>query len=209
MITPTKESLDLTKDICEKINKLTFHLHYHILYDIANTYDKDKTINYLEIGCYGGGSASLMVHRPKTNVTSVDLGGPIPMSVAVDNVKSFNKFNNIFNYVKGNSHSKDTAFQVSNIMNAVDILFIDGDHSFNGVIQDFKMYSEFVVDGGYIIFDDYADAKYSPEVKDAVDHILMIDDNIIPIGQLENTFEAPSMLEDNSKNNCFIVQCYR
>lgn len=53
-----------------------------------------------------------------------------------------------------------------------DILFIDGDHSYDGVIQDFDNYEKFVNSGGYIIFDDYMDKKNSPEVKKAVDYIV-------------------------------------
>lgn len=211
MITPTQESLDLAIDICEKIDKLTFHLHYHILYDIARHIDPKgkRTLNYLEIGCYGGGSAILMLQRPKTNVVSIDLGGPIPMETAVKNVERLKKHDNFFKYIKGNSHDervKNTAF---NELRFIDILFIDGDHSYKGVIQDFKMYRDFVQDGGYIVFDDYADSQYSPSVRKAVDAIVDLRDDFEVIGQLKNDLQAPSMLQDNSLNNCFIIQCYR
>jgi hypothetical protein len=36
----------------------------------------------------------------------------------------------------------------------IDFLFIDGDHSYDGVKSDFEMYSEFMSDGGIIAFDD-------------------------------------------------------
>lgn len=36
----TKESLDLTRKISDEINNQTFHHHYHILYDIAQSYEK-------------------------------------------------------------------------------------------------------------------------------------------------------------------------
>lgn len=53
-----------------------------------------------------------------------------------------------------------------------DILFIDGDHSYQGVLYDFYNYEIFVNSGGYIIFDDYLDKIYSPDVKKAVDFIV-------------------------------------
>ena len=34
----------------------------------------------------------------------------------------------------------------------LDLLFIDGDHSYEGVRQDYKMYSKLVRDGGLIAF---------------------------------------------------------
>ena len=38
----------------------------------------------------------------------------------------------------------------------VDLLFIDGDHSYEGVKKDFEMYSPLVADGGVIAFHDIA-----------------------------------------------------
>lgn len=38
----------------------------------------------------------------------------------------------------------------------VDILVIDGDHTYDGVAFDFMHYSGFVADGGFLLFDDYA-----------------------------------------------------
>jgi len=54
-----------------------------------------------------------------------------------------------------------------------DILFIDGSHSYYDVINDFNNYCEFVNKDGYIIFDDYLDKIYSPEVKKAVDDLVI------------------------------------
>lgn len=34
-------------------------------------------------------------------------------------------------------------------------LFIDGDHSYEGVKRDWELYSPLVAPGGYVIFDDY------------------------------------------------------
>ena len=74
MIKHTQESLTLTRTISDSINNQTMHHHYHILYDIANTYSKDTNITYVEIGCYAGGSACLVLQRPNTKVISIDLG---------------------------------------------------------------------------------------------------------------------------------------
>jgi predicted O-methyltransferase YrrM len=173
MFKVTKESLEIVREISDKINNQTFHHHYHILYDIANSYDSSYKLNYLEIGCYAGGSACLMLQRPNTNVISIDLGYPIDKEVVVQNTNKMNKYNNKYNYIKGSSHNSDTIYKLESELNGIllDILFIDGDHSYAGVINDFNNYSKYVKEGGYIVFDDYNDIQYSPEVKKAVDSL--------------------------------------
>lgn len=49
------------------------------------------------------------------------------------------------------------------------LLHIDGGHEGRHVLIDFLLYSPTVVPGGFIIFDDYRDHQYSPEVGPAVD----------------------------------------
>jgi hypothetical protein len=61
-----------------------------------------------------------------------------------------------------------------------------------------------VKNGGYIIFDDYNDYEFSPEVKVAVDEILTKIDGYEIIGTLDNEFNARP---ENLKNgNCFIIR---
>jgi predicted O-methyltransferase YrrM len=54
------------------------------------------------------------------------------------------------------SHSENTRQRIATLLDrrAVDFLFIHGDHSYEGVWQDFKMYSPFVAPGGVIAFAD-------------------------------------------------------
>jgi hypothetical protein len=201
----TEESLNLTKSISDKIDNKTFHHHYHVLYDIANTYPADYLINYVEIGCYAGGSACLLLQRPNTNVLSIDLGNPIDPSVVFDNVKNLNIHNNQYNYIKGNSQTDETYGNVLKHVNQIDILFIDGDHSEYGAKKDFDMYSHLVKDNGYIIFDDYNDLQNSPGVKIAVDKLVnTIGSEYEVIGALPNIFKARP--EDMDNGNCFILR---
>lgn len=57
---------------------------------------------------------------------------------------------------EGDSHALETYVQVSHIVphGTVDMLFIDGDHSYNGVSLDWTMYQAFVKPGGLIVFHD-------------------------------------------------------
>jgi predicted O-methyltransferase YrrM len=58
--------------------------------------------------------------------------------------------------VLGNSHSPEMPVQISNILNGefLDLLFIDGDHTYRGVRSDYQMYLPLVRPGGLIAFHD-------------------------------------------------------
>lgn len=200
----TEESLRLLENITNNIENKTFHHHYHILFDIAKQYDDEYYLNYLEIGCYAGGSASLIMNRKNTRIISIDIGQPIPVEIAVENVNKHNQHNNFYKYIKGDSRNPTTLNKVKEIMNEVDILFIDGDHTYNAVFEDFKLYSTIVKSGGYIVFDDYNDSEFSPNVKLAVNDIIKNLNGYEVIGTLENIFGArPKELKEG---NCFILK---
>ena len=203
--TYTQTSLNEVEIISNEINNQTFHHHYHILYDIANSYPDNYKLNYVEIGCYAGGSACLMLQRENTNVFSIDLGNPINPEIVKQNINKLNKHNNNYFYIKGSSHDLETLNTLIKYIDEIDVLFIDGDHSYDGVILDFEMYSKLVKNGGYIIFDDYNDYQYSPQVKPAVDSIISnLKNSYNIIGTVKNTLGArPSELIDG---NCFIIQ---
>ena len=50
----------------------------------------------------------------------------------------------------------------------MDLLFIDGDHTLDGVKNDYERYSKYVKKEGYIIFDDY----HHPIIKEYCDKLL-------------------------------------
>lgn len=206
----TQKSIDLLGEIVSN-GVQTFHHHYHILYDIADSINK-KEINYVEIGCYAGGSACLMLQRKETNVISIDLGEPISEEVVLNNVKNHNIHKNKFSYIKGNSQVFETKEKLKSIMNEyksqeIDILFIDGDHSFNSIHNDFNLYEDLVSIDGYIIFDDYNDSQYSPDVNGAVNNIVSNLKNYEVIGTIENSLGAyPSSLIEG---NCFVIKKIR
>lgn len=207
----TKKSLDIVRDISNKMEGNTFHHHYHILYDIGEEFNT-QLVNYVEIGCYAGGSACLMIQRPNTNVVSIDLGSPISPNIVKRNVDKFNKLNNSYTYLQGNSQTSEMVNRLTNLIDSIDILFIDGDHSYQGVLNDFSLYYNLVRQGGYIIFDDYADFKYSPQVKIAVDYILENFNGFEIIGVFGNEFgargECPSISTElyNRGPNEFVIK---
>ena len=56
--------------------------------------------------------------------------------------------------VERNSHDQQTAHLVAELAAPIDLLFIDGDHSYDGVKRDFELYTPLVADGGLVAFHD-------------------------------------------------------
>lgn len=64
--------------------------------------------------------------------------------------------------VAGDSHTQEIYNQVQSILGdeKVDFLFIDGDHTYEGVRTDYLMYRDFVRSQGYIAFHDINDSEF-------------------------------------------------
>ncbi len=64
--------------------------------------------------------------------------------------------------IVGDSHEDKTIEAVSNLLvqQKLDFLFIDGDHSYQGVRADYLNYSRFVRPGGLIAFHDIVDSEH-------------------------------------------------
>ena len=60
-----------------------------------------------------------------------------------------------FELVKGSSHDEDIINHVHSKYPVIDLLFIDGDHTKKGVLQDWNDYSSLVSSNGIVVFDDY------------------------------------------------------
>lgn len=206
--TPTMFSLELVRKISQNIP--TFHHHYHILFDIASSFESIKKVRYLEIGCYGGASAALVASRPNTHVISVDVGRPIPMEYAVESVNAHKHNSSTFKYILGNSCDPQTMYDVhiANDSHQFDVLFIDGDHSRQAVITDYLLYSPLLGCGGFLIFDDYRDAESSPQVRMAVDELISRYHDCWEIfGTIPNVFNAhPQGHAGLAEGNCFVVR---
>ena len=72
-----------------------------------------------------------------------------------ENINKNNVHNHEFELIQGSSHDEKVINHIKDICPTVDLLFIDGDHTKKGVLQDWKDYSNLVSKGGLVIFDDY------------------------------------------------------
>ena len=118
----------------------------------------------VEIGTKFGGTFMVWCELAPGIKISVDLIEGIHGGVTRE---STDKRNDMFKelypnkcfFIEGNSHDDSTYNDLVNILNGkqIDFLFIDGDHTYEGVKQDYEMYKELVSDNGYIAFHDIND----------------------------------------------------
>ena len=89
------------------------------------------------------------------------------LDIVKNNIELNNPHNHTYHLIKGDSKN----IEISNLVTKIiDYLFIDGDHSTEGVLGDFISYKDKVRKGGLIVFDNYNDPSWK-EVKPTVDNI--------------------------------------
>jgi len=119
----------------------------------------------LEIGTSRGGTLFLLSRFSSSDalIISIDLpGGKFGCGYPRSKIP-FLKFlasnNQKIILIRKDSHKISTLQKVKKILKKkkVDLLFIDGDHTYNGVKKDFEMYSSLVKRNGIIAFHDIVD----------------------------------------------------
>ncbi|MEO5953768.1 MAG: class I SAM-dependent methyltransferase [Chloroflexia bacterium] len=130
-----------------------------------------KTV--LEIGTSMGGTLYLWsrLSANDANIISVDLphgkfgGGYSPLRTPL--YRSFRRAAQTLHLLRADSHQPATFQQVKALLNnkPVDFLFIDGDHTYEGVKQDWVTYSKLVRPGGLVAFHDIALNYEDTQVK--------------------------------------------
>ena len=126
-----------------------------------------KPNTLLEIGSNKGGTLLVLsrLAAPDALVVSLDLpGGDFGGGYKDYHVPIFKRFTHgkqQMHLVRGDSHSIQMETSVREIVGnrKLDLLFIDGDHTYDGVKRDFETYSTLVHPGGVIAFHDIAENK--------------------------------------------------
>jgi hypothetical protein len=109
--------------------------------------------NVCEIGIGDGGTNCLLLHALPT----VEFMLGIDLFVrGKASLRYFAKPRHQLHYLDGSSYAPATVERARRLLQGrlLDVLFIDGDHSYGGVRQDFLCYRGFVRDGGLIVFHD-------------------------------------------------------
>jgi cephalosporin hydroxylase len=116
----------------------------------------------VEIGTARGGTlyAWCRAAAPDATVVSIDLpGGPFGGADTPADVRMLRRYGRPeqeLHFVRDDSHDAGTRARLEAILRGreVDFLMIDGDHTYDGVKQDFEMYSPLVGEGNPIAFHD-------------------------------------------------------
>ncbi|NVM34367.1 MAG: class I SAM-dependent methyltransferase [Candidatus Lokiarchaeota archaeon] len=133
--------------------------------------DKPKCI--LEIGTASGGTLFLFTRVIAEDglIISIDLpggifGGGFP-KWKIPLYKAFARPKQKIYLIRDDSHTISTLNRIKAILKGkkIDFLFIDGDHTYNGVRQDFEMYSPLVKENGKIAFHDIVPHPMHPNSK--------------------------------------------
>ena len=161
----------------------------------------------VEIGTWKGGTAlifAMMVSKYENGIVycidwsfeygfhnAREPGTGIPRSY--HNFYRESKYSKHVKELQGNSHDPAFIEKVKNEVGpeSVDFMFIDGDHTYEGVKADFLVYHSLVKPGGYIGFHDIREtahhisigcnvAPFWEEIKNNYEHWEFIDSNIYP-----------------------------
>lgn len=158
------------------------------LYNIAKTLPKNCFI--VEIGSYRGRSTcslaagslegnnnqviaidlwdkNLKTNESQYNCRGLNFKNSINFDIFLEHVNKFN-LNHLITFYKDSSYNIS---QMWNSNNVIGFLFIDGDHSYQGIKQDFENFEKFIINHGYIGFHDYNNKDF-PEVRLFIDELL-------------------------------------
>ncbi|HTW45080.1 MAG TPA: class I SAM-dependent methyltransferase [Acidobacteriaceae bacterium] len=136
-------------------------------------------MNVLEIGTAKGGTLFLWTRLAQRDavIVSIDLpGGKFGGGYSNRRATIYRRFarkGQQLHLMREDSHAQATFEKAKQLFGEkpVDLLFIDGDHTYEGVKRDWEMYSQLVRAGGLIVFHDIAGNYDDTQVKRLWDSI--------------------------------------
>jgi predicted O-methyltransferase YrrM len=155
------QSLEEVIDYCVDRPVLMGQVRSEIL-QLGNLLKEFAPARSLEIGTNYGGTLFLLctVSAPKAQIISVDLPyGPFGGGYAARKMPIFWRFpkrGQKLHLIRADSHLAQTRERVLRLLQGerLDFLFIDADHTYEGVSRDFEMYAPLVRSGGMVAFHD-------------------------------------------------------
>jgi len=133
------------------------------IYSLLKIVSRHKPKVIMEIGTARGGTLFLLskIAEPNATLISIDLpngefGGEFYPEWKQPIYQSFPPKKQKMHLLRSNSHSSKCFEKVRSILRnrKIDFLFIDGDHSYNGIKKDFQMYKKLVSNNGLIALHD-------------------------------------------------------
>jgi hypothetical protein len=137
---------------------------YSEIFEFSKFFKELNCKNVLEIGSYYGGTFFVLCKLSKFEGKKISIDYPFYDGQA-DQMRQRNTqahmrtFADNVHIITGDSHADSTLDSLKTILNGeeLDFIFIDGDHSYEGVKKDFEMYTPFLKEGGYVGFHDVND----------------------------------------------------
>ena len=121
----------------------------------------------MEIGMRRGGTlyAWCQLANPDATIISVDYHPKVDDAAVIKRLNGLTRDSQRLHCIRKNSHLPETLQAVTEALGDQELtfLFIDGDHSYEGIKQDFEMYAPLVKDGGLIAFHDILESPANPE----------------------------------------------
>jgi FkbM family methyltransferase len=132
----------------------------------AEFYHELDCKNILEIGSLYGGNFYVLCKLSNDKGKKITIDYPesdeqihnMEFRNTIDNI---DRFSDDVHIIRNDSHLQETFDKVKEILDGeeLDFIFIDGDHSYVGVKQDYEMYKSLLKEGGYIAFHDINDTE--------------------------------------------------
>lgn len=122
--------------------------------------------NILEIGSLKGGNFYLLCKGSSLEGKKISLDYEPNYSSIEERNKLFVTWaKNVYPLI-GDSHDSETFARIEEILDGekLDFLFIDGDHSYEGVKKDFEIYKNLVKENGYIGFHDINQSEFTDQI---------------------------------------------
>jgi predicted O-methyltransferase YrrM len=138
---------------CQKMRELR---------SVVSLLQRRRLHTVIEIGTLKGGTLWLwcQLATPDAVILSLDLpGGEFGGGYQTKDLVRFRSYaheKQSLHFLRSDSHKRETRDEVTKKLNgrAVDLLFLDGDHRYKGVKQDFAMYASLVRAGGVVLLHD-------------------------------------------------------
>jgi len=125
----------------------------------------------VEIGTQRGGTLARWIEMPTVKtLISIDLVGGVHGGMVQENrdhvisntTEECKRLGIEFHEISGDSHDVASVKRLEEILNGrlIDFLFIDGDHRYEGVRDDYMLYNKFVREEGIVAFHDIRDSEW-------------------------------------------------